>query len=188
MAYKYITENNLYDIQNYMYSEYEGMGFIREYLDSRRNYLECQREIGCTQVGEEESNVVRDELRCTLKQLKSSKWTEEGIRSINIYTKRFEVRKRIYTGYGENRKPLADAGFEDYESYLLFADCLLSAYQKKKSLKYFSCLLKVDDTLLSIKDKLGGKGRGYLKEIIRQELDIFYQIAEENGIKGEMAE
>ena len=49
-------------------------------------------------------------------------------------------------------------------------------------------MLKVDDTLLSIKDKLGGKGRGYLKEIIRQELDIFYQIAEENGIKGEMAE
>lgn len=40
MAYKYITDNNLYKKQTYMYSEYKGMLFFKEYLDSRQAFLE----------------------------------------------------------------------------------------------------------------------------------------------------
>ena len=39
MLYKYITENNLYDKQNYMYSEYGGIAFLDSYLLSRREFL-----------------------------------------------------------------------------------------------------------------------------------------------------
>lgn len=188
MAYKYVTENNLYEIQNYMYSEYGGVDFIKEYLDSRQNYLECQIEVDGIQNKEEKNNVVREELRGILEKLKSFKCDKEVICSLDTYIKRFEVRKRIYTEYGRDKKPLADAEFEDYEIYLLFADCLLSVCQKRECLKYFSCLLKVDDTLLSVKDKLGERHRRYLRQIIKQELNIFYQLAEENGIKKEAVE
>lgn len=39
MLYKYITSNNLYEKQNYMYSEYGGIEFIKEYINSRQKYL-----------------------------------------------------------------------------------------------------------------------------------------------------
>lgn len=42
MGYKYITENNLYEKQTYMYSAYKGIDFIKEYLNSREN---CLKEI-----------------------------------------------------------------------------------------------------------------------------------------------
>ncbi len=43
MAYKYITDNNLYQKQTYMYSEYKGMDFIEEYLNSRQSYLKSSK-------------------------------------------------------------------------------------------------------------------------------------------------
>ena len=39
MAYKYISENNLYHKQTYMYSEYDGICFLKEYIASREKYL-----------------------------------------------------------------------------------------------------------------------------------------------------
>lgn len=39
MLYKYITGNNLYEKQNYLYSEYGGIEFIEEYINSRQKYL-----------------------------------------------------------------------------------------------------------------------------------------------------
>lgn len=188
MAYKYITDNNLYQTQDYMYSEYGGVDFIREYISSRRTYLESPKGAGNAESRKKESNAVREELRDILKNLKSSAYDEEVICSVDVYAKRFEIRKKIYTKYDRNKKPFLDAGFEDYESYLLLADCLLFVYRKKRCLKYFSCLLKIDDTLLSMQDKLGEEEREYLRKIIRQELDIFYLLAQENGIGKETAE
>ncbi len=107
---------------------------------------------------------------------------------IDEYVKSFEVRKRIYTGYDGNWKPLPGAGFEDYGSYLLLADCLLWMYQHTRCLKYFSCLLKLDDTLLSVENKLGSRQKEHLGSIIRQELGIFGHLAEEEGIKKGAAE
>jgi hypothetical protein len=43
MSYKYITNNNLYEKQNYMYSEYGGIKFINDYVYSRRNYLKANK-------------------------------------------------------------------------------------------------------------------------------------------------
>lgn len=36
MGYKYVTSNNLYEKQTYEYSEYRGIDFITEYLESRK--------------------------------------------------------------------------------------------------------------------------------------------------------
>ena len=44
MSYKYITDNNLYHKQTYMYAEFGGKQFLKDYLKSRsivRKAAEC---------------------------------------------------------------------------------------------------------------------------------------------------
>lgn len=125
---------------------------------------------------------VERDLKYILTQLKSGCTNYETIAWVNAYTKSFEVRKRIYTNYDNNFKPSDDAGFEDYDNYLLFAECLLLVYRQTGCLKYFNCLLKVDDTLLSVWEKLRKYQKKYMSRIIRHELECFYQLVDENKI------
>lgn len=189
MAYKYITDNNLYEKQTYMYSEYNGISFIMEYLDSRwdfQNKLQvntAQRAVSDN--AKIEDNPTKKDLKRILCELRLEKCNEDLIDAVNRYTKSFEVRKRIYTGYDNQRKPLEGADFRDYESYLLLADCMISMYYNTKCLKYFNCLLKIDDTLLSIQNELDCLCEDYLSKVVKQELDIFYQLSDEKGINWE---
>lgn len=187
MAYKYITDNNLYKKQTYMYSEYRGETFIKEYIDSRR------KRFGASPKDIEEENLtdiistpVRQDLGGLCEKLRGGEHSDEVIRCINGYVKSFEVRKRLYSAYDSDWKPIVGTGFEDYESYLLFADCLLWVYQYTKCLKYFSCLLKVDDTLLSLQNRLNQKEKKSLECIVSREMEFFYRLVNENNIVMEM--
>lgn len=180
MSYKYITDNNLYEKQNYMYSEFGGTEFLADYINSRKKYLNSveHRDIAAP----EYHCATGQELQGILKKLKAGQAERETIDLINSYTKSFEVRKRIYTNYDDNFKPSPDAGFEDYDSYLLFAECLVLMYRQTGCLMYFNCLLKVDDTLLSVWEKLQKYQKECMSQIICHELDCFYQIVNENKI------
>lgn len=180
MSYKYITNNNLYEKQNYMYSEFGGTEFLADYINSRKKYSNSaySKDIAIT----EYHCATGQRLLSILDKLKSGQAEREIIDSINAYTKSFEVRKRIYTNYDKNFKPSDDAGFEDYDNYLILAECLLLVYRQTGCLKYFNCLLKVDDTLLSVWEKLQEYQKEYMSQIIRQELECFYQLADENKI------
>lgn len=189
MAYKYISENNLYHKQTYMYSEYDGICFLKEYIASREKYLnKCEFLKEQTKKEYEKyeklSNVMRDLLNIR-KALKSNKQDKEVMDLLNTYLKSFEVRKRIYQEYDNNKKPVGSMNFEDYEIYLIFAECMVLSYQHTQCLKYFSCLLKVDDTLLSVEDKMNTQFRKFFSQIIKQEIDIFYQIVKKNEINWE---
>lgn len=189
MAYEYITDNNLYEKQTYMYSEYRGKDFLRDYLASRYQYMVAVKNtdestLSCAEASDD---AVQQDLSDILLKLKTGDHSTEVINIINAYTKSFEVRKRIYSCYDDQWKPVENADFENYQSYLLFADCLLHMYQHNKCLKYFSCLLKVDDTLLSVQDHLPECFRGYFSQIIGRELDIFHQLVRENGMDEEVA-
>lgn len=184
MAYRYITDNNLYEKQTYMYSEYKGMTFIKEYLDSRKNYLRIQEAFGKEDFSKNRTkrSQVNQALQNIYESLAAGNYGKETVSVIDGYVKSFEVRKRIYTGYDNIWKPLKNAEFEEYESYLLLAACLPLMYRYTKCLKYFNCLLKLEDTLLSVRDKLESPLQELLCHIIHEELDIFYQLAEENGV------
>ena len=186
MAYKYITENNLYHKQSYMYSEYGGIEFLKEYVASRREYLnrwerQKDREIECVKEASGLQDAVQD-LQNIRQAFIENRQNGKTIDSVKGYTKSFEVRKRIYREYDNNWKPTGNMEFEDYEAYIIFAECLVFTFRYTKCLKYFSCLLKVDDTLLSVQDKLNISLKKALYNIIKSELDIFYQLTEENGI------
>lgn len=186
MAYKYVTENNLYDKQTYMYSQYNGIQFLKEYLGVRQEYLKKNASLGKCAAEKTEGQANAASVMCDLlhikKILKSDKQNKETIDLMNAYTKSFEVRKRIYQEYDSDWKPTGSMNFEDYEIYLTFAECLVLSYRHTQCLKYFSCLLKVDDTLLSVSGQMDLVLKGELYQIIKKELAIFYEIAEKNGI------
>lgn len=186
MAYKYITDNNLYNKQTYMYSEYGGVDFLKEYIDSRQKYLDEQEYLKNIITGnawERTNTSERVQELLNIKQgLKDKSQNSREMELVNAYTKSFEVRKRIYDKHDVNWKPVRNSGFEDYEAYLLFAECLAASYHNTNCLKYYSCMLKVDDTLLSVQDKLDIRLKGVLYRIIEKELDIFYQLMLQNGI------
>lgn len=186
MAYKYVAENNLYDKQTYMYSQYNGIQFLKEYLDMRQEYLKKYESLKKYTAENDERMANETNAMCDLlniiKKLKSGKLDKASIDLINAYTKSFEVRKRIYQEYDSDWKPTGSKNFEDYEIYLTFAECLALSYEHTQCLKYFNCLLKVDDTLLSVSDQMDLRLKENLYQTIKKELAIFYQIAEKNGI------
>lgn len=186
MAYKYITENNLYNKQTYMYSEYGGADFLKEYVVSRKQYMDGHADMKNIRAvhtwDEAELNDVMRELLYIKLSLEADKQNNTVMDLVNAYTKSFEVRKRIYESYNNDWKPIGNKGFEDYGAYLMLAECLALSYENTKCLKYFNCMLKVDDTLLSVQDKLNVGFQGILYLIIKKELDIFYQLIEQNGI------
>ena len=171
MAYQYITENNLYHKQTYSYSEYGGTGFLKEYVASRKEYLNRKnlhgtgsKESGvqeCPAEAEVLGGTVQD-LRDLRGRLKEGYADADTMERLNAYTKSFE--------------------FENYGTYLLFAECLVFACQNTESLKYFSCLLKLDDTLLSVWEKMDAVQRDGLYRILEKELGIFRRIADGKGI------
>lgn len=172
MAYKYITNNNLYDKQNYMYSEFRGTDFLKEYLASRQLAClnTCEGVVQTSDTGE--NNVTWKKLRDIYDKVNTGGYDKETVCEFDFYVKSFEVRKRLYTNY-QNHKPAEEASFENYENYLLFADCLALFYEKTRCLKYYSCMLKVDDTLLSIQNKLEEVQVIHLRDILELEQDIF---------------
>ena len=176
MGYEYITENNLYSKQNYMYSKFKGFDFFKEYLQSRK--LEVLGKDICEEDIKEESETYLDILDI-YNNFDGDK--ENKLKKLDYYVKSFEVRKRLYTSYF-NRKPMENSSFENYEIYLLFAEVLSKAYEITDCLKYFSCLLKVNDTLLSIQDKLNHNQKKLLKSIINKEIQFFKELCKKHEI------
>lgn len=183
MAYPYITDNNLQKKQHYMYSEYHGLAFLKEYLVSRAGDT-----LQTDDLPEEDakngrySNPVREELWTLYYKLKNGKWDQKMRDRFHAYIKSFEVRKRLYTEYEATWKPAKEAGFEDFESYLIFADCLILVYQQTNCLKYFSCLLKLNDTLLSVQNRLQRRQVEQLQRIVKEEVNLFNQLLDAIGI------
>lgn len=186
MAYKYITDDNLYNKQTYMYSEYGGIDFLKEYVFSRQQYLDEHKDMKSIATeyewDEVKSNDVIYELLCIKQALKMNTYNGTIMDLMNSYTKSFEVRKRVYEKYDSSWKPAGNKRFEDYRAYLLLAECLGLSYEHTKCLKYFNCMLKVDDTLLSIQDKLRDELKRVLYSVIQKELGFFWQLMEQNGI------
>jgi len=166
-----------------MYSTYVGIDFLQAYVKSREAYLEAWK---CRENFEEDHgrkgfDTTRSELIELYERLQED-GGQEDLKKVDAFTKSFEVRKRIYSEYTDDWKPTENARYCNYDSYLLLADCLLLAYKKSGCLKYYSCLLKLDDTLLSVRDLLDACQKCHLSSVLGKELRIFKELADAMGI------
>jgi len=169
MEYKYITEDNLINKQNYMYSEFGGREFLDAYIYSRDSYIEEKS-------NKMEYHESRAELRKILSSLESNDYgLIKGI--LDLYVKRFEVSKRLYNEYDENWKPTKNSSYLDIDLYIVLAEICSYAYKLTGCTKYLSCLLKLDDTLLSLKEKMTYTQSQKFKSVLvceRKEIDKLF--------------
>ncbi len=65
---------------------------------------------------------------------------------------KFETRKKFYSNYDQTTlEPKSERTNASFGAYVTFSECLCTAYELKKNLKYLSTLLKVNDSICSVK-------------------------------------
>lgn len=185
MAYKYVTENNLENKQNYMYSEYQGEEFLKYYFKERR---EACKKGKCLNKQSIEAFLIEQEVlgdtQKKLGQIARAALGGEYLREeLDRFLKAFEVRKRLHDSYvAETIKPVDMNKYYNYNNYLLLACCCILFYENSTCLKYLNTLLKVGDTLLSIRQSLSEEQDILLGGIILTEVAFIKKIAKDKGI------
>lgn len=181
MMYKYITENNLLNRQNYMYSEFGGKDFLKAYVESRKQYLQ-KLDVQKADIMEG-GHITYDELMNFREQLSIEGAVSCELKDhINAYIKTFEVRKRLYTEYDSLWKPVEKARYDYFDIYFLLAECLVAVYRQTKCAKYFSCFLKLNDTLLSVWGNLTVRQQLLLSRLLEEELQFYNKLIQEREI------
>lgn len=189
MLYKYVTENNLEDKQNYMYSEYAGEEFLESYFAIRNQYIKstvpflsrnnlieyCKSCHG--------DNVIEEKLSmiCT-KLFEDAQNFNIFKKEINQITKTFEVHKRIYEQYDDFFRPVKTSGYSNYKNYLLCGIMLEEAYMISLNYKYLSCLLKMNDSIISIYKEMGNDEKKALHYILERERDAISNLCSIHNI------
>ncbi len=84
--------------------------------------------------------------------------------------------------YGNLLTKMRRGGYETVENYILFGEILVQAYLMTKNLKYFNCLLKLDDTLISMKSRLDANQKRKLSSILKKE-QLFYEELKSKEVK-----
>ncbi len=65
---------------------------------------------------------------------------------------KFETRKKFYSNYDQTTlKPKSKKTNASFSAYVTFSECLCTAFEINKNLKYLSTLLKVNDAVCSVK-------------------------------------
>ena len=122
MEYKYITKDNLENIQTYSYSVYGGAEFLNSYEDSRLEQINS-------------CNASEGLLLCRLEQILLNIYqinTNAAVKSeLNKLIQSFEVRKRLYDKIDINWRPLAGENndYKNVTGYINFARILVNAYK-----------------------------------------------------------
>lgn len=155
--YPYITENNLLHRQEYNYTAFDGVAFMRAYISGRECAFKC-RQYDIAHLQGEMSDIIKESI------------SNDGL--LRLVIKTFEVNKRLYQRYdwgdsilsGERiLRPDKTSSYTQIEDYLGFALALCKSYEYTQNLLYLNTLLKLNDTLLSLAESymLRGGGGGY---------------------------
>lgn len=174
MKYQYNRTDLIDERQDYMYSNFEGEDFIEAYLENRLNCLNSSS-FQIESIEHIESRVVA-ELENFLESDRESKLEndagllstkhfllniahsfllgekEKAIRNLDLLIHRFEVSKKIYPYY-ENTVTSGSGSDREYILYLLMGLVLTYSYMKTGDLQHLSTLLKIVDTIISIKPR-----------------------------------
>ena len=185
MSYPYITDDNLERRQDYMYSAYHEIPFLKEYRETRTAFIgRIPPAPGVDMESIARGDGVRRSLADVAVRLSRKEWDDAAKADIDRWTKAFEIRKRLYDAYQENSiRPVDGAGYSDIPKYLLLSLGVFHAYSLSNSLKYFNCMLKVDDTLLSMEGGMSREEKEMLSMLLAKELSVFDRMVGNIGLE-----
>lgn len=177
MEYLYVTQDFRVSTIDYSYSKFNGLSFIKAYIDYRSNFIS-------TEVFEEsfvdtQSLFICEEdfidYICTKKFL--NKCLKESFNKnkeeFDLLIKRFEVTKKVYSFYDTNFRPHSTCKNDlRLEYFIAFSHTLSEIYGKTENFKYLNSLLKVNDILCSAYNQLSQKEKMILAFLIKKEVDF----------------
>lgn len=176
--YHYSSIDLLENPQKYQMSAYEGPHFLISYKKSRNYFLEILEEKNTIDYSINEicDHLVPDikfdysierlgmdiDTKSLLAHILSSLIKHEKdsdvTRILDIFVRKFEIKKRIFASYNsELKKPTSD-NYSVLGNYIFLSTVCLLRYARTSNLKYLNASLKLNDMLCSqitkIKDRL----------------------------------
>lgn len=176
-GYIYITDNNFVHKQKYNYSKI-GDGFFEEYKKSRMDAIVTETTESPKAMGVR--NTVKNLMLIRAKMFEME--AEEATKELDVYVKKFEVSKHLVKDYDENYKALGDAS-APLKAYFLLVECCLLAYRQTGCTKYISCLLKVNDSLISVQQEMNEEEAWWLSCLLKAELMVVEDLEQKYEVK-----
>lgn len=180
------ADGDLLEIPNsYQYTTYTGQSFVANWSASRKQVIDslpdATREVGsCT--SSEKTTVL---LKSIINDLQTENTQTELLSYwLQRLVKKFEVSKRLYTEYNDTppHYPSAGSSYKTVELYLLFAECLLLHPDTPHDTRLLNCLLKLCDTLCSVKDDFQHQAAARLAWVLESEQQLVQQLRKRIGL------
>jgi len=197
--YPYAKGDLLNKPNTYFYAEFKGRKFFRDWMDDRNKLLPEQFSLhpppeipdllsisDLFQRLETGKPISTHTLLTTLYCLIADTSHEISPEIINILDRllgKFEVNKRIHSGYMQNFRAVDKTAYHNLELYILAAEVFEQAYARLNDIRYLNVLLKVMDTLCAMNQMLDINLRERLARLVDRELDHVQKIAEKTGLK-----
>jgi len=173
--YSYASGNLLDSPNKYFYTEFQGQKFLESWQENRLMAIVVEMEsvnpsqdISITDTISADINTQRLLLRLIKKEQDDRDYW------ISRLVKKFEVSKRLFSSYQKQppHRPSEGANFHELDLYLLFAELLIEVEQETPKLQWENTLLKVMDTLVSLKNNMTEKQHGNLNWLLNMEQHI----------------
>jgi len=179
IAYPYSSSDKIEDRNTYFYSSYGGQAFLDAYFEMRLSVLGEQQArkakftgskvpLGVTVNGVDTKALLRSLTGMLYENCMNPKSWELVAKLIQ----RFEVSKRIYPEYDVNWRPLDSSAYTSLNLYLDFATLMEAAYGCRAGLPELNALLKVVDSLISVRHLLTPEQKGQLAWLIQKEFEF----------------
>ena len=201
--YSYIKTDLLKNPQKYQVSPYEVIEFIHSYKNSRKKILEIllkknfkKQNIGdiCLQINPKITddydfdngfNELETEklFSILLYFIKKNKKQKEIIKLLDIFLKKFEIKKRIFSSYDSNFEE-NNENYSHLINYLLLVVAFIVRFETTNNLKYLNVVLKLNDTLCSQYQFLNNKFENILLiHSLEKELLFVEDLCKQKGIE-----
>lgn len=185
--YPYSQGNRLEERNTYFYSQYHGMAFFTAWRASRQEALAQLPAAGALQlpVTTEREQNAEDTATLLADLLNADADAPDKRHLAERLLQRFEVSKRLHRRYDNEFKAIADSGYDDLNLYLQFAALCLHQADQPGALPFLNGLLKVVDSLISIRTRLSPAQGAQLAWLIEAEHSWVARVAEQ--VKVEIA-
>lgn len=150
--YPFADGDRLYDRNTYFYTPYGGQSFLAAWKRSRLPVgVTTASVVGLPQV--ESLNESAGQEMAVWLQAWRDRHPLSAVQSRRFLhrLRHFEVSKRLFAAYGADDKPLDRGDYRSIPRYLDFALVLEAAYAASLDLRFLNALLKISDTLVSMR-------------------------------------
>lgn len=193
MLYPYIQKNLLEKPEKYQMTPYYGFTFLSSYLDSRKLFLENDvTEFQTTELLDFLSNysskndfkenfITLNLFTEILKSFLNENFDLNTISLVNIFVKKFEIRKKFFTEYNSEIKEIS-SNYSEIKNYILFSIICEILFLHTHNLKYLNVSLKLNDLVCSQDEILDETEKSLLKFSINKELESVKFVSKKTGI------